>query len=85
MVITNTFHGTIFSMNFQVPFYSCCVQPGSRQGQMLAMCGLEERIINSPGDLMDVNDWACDFSASADTISRLRKKSIEYLENALNS
>ncbi|WP_289754953.1 polysaccharide pyruvyl transferase family protein [uncultured Duncaniella sp.] len=83
LVITNTFHGTIFSMNLEVPFYSCCVQPGSRQGQMLAMCGLEDRIINNPSELLEDNDFGCDFTESTNVIKKLRNCSINYLRNSL--
>lgn len=85
LVITNTFHGTIFSMNFEKPFYSCCVQPGSRQGQMLAMCGLEDRIINNPSELLDDNDFSCDFTKSSAVINNLRSKSISFLKNSIES
>ena len=84
LVITNTFHGTIFSMNFEVPFYSCCVQPGSRQGQMLTMCGLEDRIVNSPSELLEDNDFRCDFAESTDIIKKLRNNSINYLRTNLD-
>lgn len=83
LVITNTFHGTIFSMNFEVPFYSCCVQPGSRQGQMLAMCGLEDRIINTPSELLEDNGFGCDFTESTNAIQKLRIDSINYLRTNL--
>ncbi len=83
LVVTNTFHGTIFSMNFEIPFYSCCVQPSSRQGQMLAMCGLEDRIINNPTELLEDDDYKCDFSRSSETINNLRLRSITYLENTI--
>lgn len=83
IVVTNTFHGTIFSMNFEVPFYSCCVQPCSRQGQMLEMCGLEDRIINSPEELRKATDITVDFSKSTETISSLRSSSKIYLTRAL--
>lgn len=84
LVITNTFHGTIFSMNFERPFFSCCVQPGSRQGQMLALCGLEDRIINSPSELLEDDDYELDFKNSSNEIRDLRAKSINYLNKALN-
>lgn len=83
LVITNTFHGTIFSMNFEVPFYSCCVQSGSRQGQMLAMCGLEDRIINTPSELLEDNGFGCDFTESTNAIQKLRIGSINYLRTNL--
>ncbi len=85
LVITNTFHGTIFSMNFERPFYSCCVQPGSRQGQMLAMCCLEDRIINNPSELLEDKDFNCDFTKSTVVINNLRSKSISFLKNSIES
>lgn len=84
LVITNTFHGTIFSMNFERPFFSCDVQPGSRQGQMLALCGLEDRIINSPSELLEIEEYDCDFNNSSKAIADLRAKSIDYLNRSLN-
>lgn len=84
MVVTNTFHGTIFSMNFEIPFFSCEVTPGSRQGQMLEMCGLEDRIINSESDLAEATDITVDFSSSTGQIRALREKSIDYLRCALD-
>ena len=82
-VITNTFHGTIFSMNLEKPFYSCDVQPGSRQGQMLSICELEDRIINNPYELIENLDLQCDFEHSTKKIIKFREESINYLKNAL--
>lgn len=84
LVITDTFHGTIFPANFGVPFYSCKVFEGSRQSQILSLCDLEERIVQSPGELVDVKDYSCDFSQSARIITSLRESSIAYLKKSLD-
>lgn len=85
LVVTNTFHGTIFSMNFEVPFISCEVKPNSRQGQILAMCGLSHRIANSPQELAEFKQaYELDFSGSTARLIDLRNKSVDYLKNALN-
>lgn len=83
LVITTTFHGTIFSMNFEIPFYSCNVSPGSRQAQMLSLCNLEDRIINNPSDLLKIENINCEFTESSKTISDFRNRSIDYLKKSL--
>lgn len=85
MVVTNTFHGTIFSMNFEIPFFSCEVNPGSRQGQMLRLCNLEERSVNSPSELAEATDLTVDFTESTQHIRDLRETSVRYLRKALDS
>lgn len=82
-VVTNTFHGTIFSINFQRPFFSLTVDAGSRQGQMLKLCDLEDRIILNVSELADASDLSVDFTHSAKELDAYRAKSIEYLKNAL--
>lgn len=83
LVITNTFHGTIFPMNFNVPFYSCNVLQGTRQGHILATCDLEERILNSPLELYEITDYACDFTTPDTIIKGLRNKSLDWLKSVL--
>lgn len=83
LVITSTFHGTIFSMNFEVPFFSCYAQ--SRQMQMLAKCDLEDRMINSPDQIFDEDAFDMDFSISREIIAKFRKSSKDFLKRSLNS
>lgn len=85
LVITNTFHGTIFSMNFRVPFYSINAHPTSRQGQLLNLCRLEDRIIRSPEELATIRNFKADFTYSSKEIEKLRLSSIDYLKNALKT
>lgn len=85
LIITNSFHGTIFSMNFDIPFYSCNVTPESRQGQLLKLCGLENRAINSPKDMDNISGIKCDFTYCKHQIEKLREISLNYLTNALQS
>lgn len=83
LIITNTFHGTIIPINLEVPVYSCNVLPGSRQGQILELCDLEDRIIQTPQELLEETDYSCVFSKSTKLISEFRKSSIEYLYNSI--
>ncbi len=84
LVVTNSFHGTIFPINFQVPFLSLKVTEGSRQGQILKMCGLENRIVNSPVDFGKIrNPFEIDFTQSNEFVEEFREKSKSYLKDAL--
>ena len=82
-VITTTFHGTIFPINFNVPFFSCNAAVGSRQGQMLALCNLEDRILGSPQELGEITDYTCDFTEASDRIEQMRSRSLDWLKSAL--
>lgn len=84
LVVTNTFHGTIFSVNFERPFYSCSTNAGSRQAQMLELCNLEDRIINSPSELADATDFDVDFTNASHIINTFRENSKKYLETSLS-
>lgn len=83
LVITSTFHGTMFPVNFEIPFYCCKAQPASRQGQILELCGLEDRIIHTPDELLEDEDFCCDFSKSSIFVSELRSESLLFLKEAL--
>lgn len=84
LVITNTFHGTIFSINLEIPFFSIKASVGSRQQQILELCDLENRIINTPLELENIETYRCNFQRSSQAIEKMRTKSIEYIYNAIN-
>lgn len=84
-VITTTFHGTMFSLNFERPFISCSTAPDSRQGQVLCLSKLEDHIVNNPEELLDKADQmiSTDFSTFRKEIDKIRERSIAYLKEAL--
>lgn len=84
-VVTTTFHGTMFSLNFERPFVSCSTDVASRQGQVLQMCGMGQAIVNDPNDLSEAANKMLhiDFTRSNDAIAGLRESSIAYLKKAL--
>lgn len=81
-VITSSFHGTVFSVIFNKPFFFINLNDGSeeRSINLLESLGLSNRIIskNSIIDFDDIN-----YDLVNEKISRLRKKSIEFLINSL--
>ena len=83
MVVTNSFHGTVFSIIFGKPFYSFVVKSMSaRMNDLLGEFGLEKRIVDGykPDKNIDLN---VDFSYAHDKLEELRKNSTAFLKNAL--
>ena len=86
-VCTNSFHGTVFSVQFQKPFFTAvapselAAPESSRTFSILSRLGLTERIIGTgaTAGLDDTIDWA-------DVDRRLRaarQSSLDYLRTAL--
>lgn len=88
-VCTNSFHGTVFSVQFQKPFFTA-VAPSelaepesSRTFSILSRLGLADRIIGK-GDAAGLED-AIDWPAVSDRLAEARRSSLEYLRSALTA
>lgn len=86
-VCTNSFHGTVFSVQFQKPFFTA-VAPGelaepesSRTFSLLSTLGLTERIIGK-GDTAGLED-GIDWMAAEARLDAARQSSLGYLRAAL--
>ena len=86
-VCTNSFHGTVFSVQFQKPFFTA-VAPGelaepesSRTFSLLSTRGLTERIIGK-GDTAGL-DAGIDWAAVEARLDAARQSSLDYLRAAL--
>jgi len=82
MVITDSYHGTILSINFGKDFYSICKSGGShfRKVDALEALGIPERCISS---LSEIPHSAIDYSAVSKNVEAFRALGIEYLKKAL--
>jgi len=84
-VCTDSFHGTAFAVNYEVPFitferqYGSAGKQSSRLVSFLKLVSLENRFNPSMGLL----DAAIDFSKSKIVLESERKKSLDYLLKAL--
>lgn len=81
-VVTNSFHGTVFSLIFERKFYS--VLPASRAGRikdLLNTLELDARIIQNEKEI-NLDD-KIDYVKVKDRIAELRVKSIEYLKKGV--
>ncbi len=86
-VCTNSFHGTVFSVQFQKPFFTA-VSPRelaapetSRTFSLLSRLGLAQRIVGK-GDAAGVAD-PIDWAAAETRLQAARQSSLRYLEAAL--
>ena len=88
-VCTNSFHGTVFSVQFQKPFFTAvapaemAAPESSRTFSLLATLGLTERIIGKgdTAELLSPVDWA----AEEVRLAAARQASLDYLRSALGN
>jgi hypothetical protein len=82
-VVTNSFHGTAFSVNFNKDFI---VLPSSNNNprftSILNMFGLQERCLNVENGIKDFND-SIDYTVVNTILQNERKISLDFLQNAL--
>lgn len=83
LVITDSFHGTAFSINMETPFYVIQSGRDRRKLQLLQKLGLEDRILYSAEELRSIRDYSCDFTNSQVRLALEREKTLAYLDNAL--
>ena len=84
-VVTNSFHGTVFSINFSKPFYSVIKShhsTNSRLTSILKKLTLENRILTVGAPLPDVSD--IDYTIPSERLEMERQHSIGYLQKALS-
>lgn len=85
-VITNSFHGTVFSIIYGKPFVSMLhSDTGSRTRDLLTSLGLESHILQRCGDLTDMKKFEIeDPEKLRERIAELRVSSMEFLKDALD-
>lgn len=83
-VITDSFHGTVFSILFHKEFYTFCSGSGKKIGErlisILNTCHLKDRLYEKSKDVVFSN---IDYSKVDPFIEEFRMHSIDYLSNSL--
>lgn len=83
-VVTNTFHGTIFSIINRVPFV--CLGGGKKKiAQLLPAIALEGRMAGDAQALARLLRTPVDYAAVQPRLSELREASLAYLKDALGN
>lgn len=88
IVLTTSFHGTVFSLIFEKPFFT--VTPASknnniRQQELLRRVGLESRLLKEGDAFPDFDDITIDFEPVRANLEADRDRSISFLTNAIDS
>ena len=82
-VITDSFHGTCFALNFEIPFVSVCPKKhANRLESLLTLVGLEERLMKSENDISAI-DQGVDFAEPTMRLNQARNDSLSFVEGAL--
>lgn len=86
MVITNSFHGTVFSTIYERPFISMLhSDTGSRTIDLLKSLGLSSHIVYDPNKFNDMDQFQItNAEALRERILELRAHSLAFLEKALS-
>lgn len=83
-VISNSFHGTVFSIIYGKPFVSMLhSDTGSRIEDLLTELGLESHIVYDLADFEGLSSFALDNEAVGKKLETLRQSSIDFLKKSL--
>lgn len=81
-VVTNSFHGTVFSVNFQIPFYTI-IKPqkdnNSRLYSILNKLKMTNRLITIGDKIPSSDMWNCDFDEPTLALEAERTNSLKIL------
>lgn len=84
-IVTNSFHGTAFAINFQKDFVSVIKRNSPQRAQtLLANVGLSERLLTNIDDL-DKLSVHIDYAEPMKKLEDLKRDSINYLLNAIEN
>lgn len=90
LVLTTSFHGTAFSVNFARPVFSIVQSDknktgkgDSRQTSLLNSLGLNNRILSLDDNFPTEKDIPCDYKMASVKLKELREHSMDFLNNAL--
>lgn len=87
-VVTNSFHGTVFSILHQKPFYSIIPQRMNNSGRiysLLKLLGLEQRAVREADGERIEDIGAVDYGAAFARLEVARAKSLEFLTRAIEN
>ena len=85
VVVTDSFHGTVFAIIFNKPFIAIA---NDRRGRarftsLLQMVGLEDRLVETPGQAGELLHKPIDYTAVNKIIDAERLRSLDFLKNSL--
>lgn len=82
-IITDSFHGSCFSVNFEKPFACISAKKGAnRQESLLKLLGIEERIMYTVEDFSNLN-LNVDYNEVTPKLEKIRNESLSFIEAAI--
>jgi polysaccharide pyruvyl transferase WcaK-like protein len=84
-IVTNSFHGTVFSILFNKPFISIAhsERGASRFHSLLSLFGLEDRLLTDKSSLKEIATQTIDYNVVNLKLEVLRKRSLDFLTSNL--
>lgn len=83
-VVTDSYHGTIFSIIFKKDFITIPHKTrGSRMSSLLQLINLDDRIVTNSNVLNDCFNYKIDYSLTNEILDIERKKSFDFLKQSL--
>lgn len=85
-VVTNSFHGTAFSVNFGVPFFTVLNpnrKSNARMTSLLGQVGLEKRIVYENADISSLTLNKTVSVTVQNELAKLRASSLKWLQTAI--
>ena len=84
-VVTDSYHGTILSVNFGKEFYSICKSGGSefRKTDILERLDLQDRVVHDATMIPELGLPPIDYKAVNAKLTDMRQHSLNYLQTAL--
>ena len=81
-IVTNSFHGTVFSIIFKKEFYTITrLNRNARMENILKIVGMEDRLIDKVEEIENIKEQ--DYQKAFENLKIEREKSREFLKNAL--
>lgn len=84
IILTNSFHGTVFSIIYNKPFYTIPHKTrGSRMVDLLTTLCLENRLVNSNEELSEIY-YNLEYKQALNHLDKLKSDSLNFLKIALS-
>jgi len=82
-VVTNSFHGTAFAINYRKNFYvEFSSATNSRLSNIVKLLGLEDRVLLENADIIPAS---IDYTKTEKALTELKDRSVTFLDEALKS
>ncbi len=82
-VVTDSFHGACFSVNFAKPFACISANKGAnRQESLLKLLGIENRIMYAENDFENL-DIKVDYETVTPKLEKIRNESLQFIDSAI--